>query len=382
MRRLVLVLVSLAVAIGLAPSAAVGDPPTSPTVTPSSQTLEATGPSGAVASFSAAATDDNDAPVVACAPSSGVVFPIGTTFGTCTFTDPVTKEQSTASFTVTVRDSIPPTFTQTSESVEIDVNGASATTVDYAEPTASDNIDGPVPVSCAPESGSQFKLGSTAVTCTATDSHGNSKSLSFRVRVRDTIPPPWVERVESKVSGTTAVVNWRLPTSTDVAGAVVARTPGLGAAARSIVYRGPATSFTDRGLKRGVTYDYEVSTYDLAQNRSAAVRAFARVAGGLLVEPFDGEQLTAPPLLTWKAVAQADYYNVQIWAVLRGGEKKVLSIWPTENQLQLPSKWSFQGVRYGLAKGTYRWYVWPGVGRIALARYGKLLGSNTFVIVS
>jgi hypothetical protein len=29
---------------------------------------------------------------------------------------------------------------------------------------------------------------------------------------------------------------------------------------------------------------------------------------------------------------------------------------------------------------VYRWYVWPGFGRISAARYGRLLGSSTFVV--
>jgi hypothetical protein len=50
--------------------------------------------------------------------------------------------------------------------------------------SANDNVDGPLPVTCSPASGSTFDLGTTTVTCTATDAAGNSGSTSFTVIVR------------------------------------------------------------------------------------------------------------------------------------------------------------------------------------------------------
>lgn len=49
---------------------------------------------------------------------------------------------------------------------------------------ASDGVDGPVPVGCAPKSGTRFKVGRTAVTCKATDTSGNAKSARFTVTVK------------------------------------------------------------------------------------------------------------------------------------------------------------------------------------------------------
>ena len=50
--------------------------------------------------------------------------------------------------------------------------------------TASDNVDASVAVACRPASGSRFKLGRTAVRCTATDSSANTATRSFTVTVR------------------------------------------------------------------------------------------------------------------------------------------------------------------------------------------------------
>jgi hypothetical protein len=50
-------------------------------------------------------------------------------------------------------------------------------------PTATDDVDGAVPVICAPASGSIFPVGTTTVTCTATDNVGNMASANFTVTV-------------------------------------------------------------------------------------------------------------------------------------------------------------------------------------------------------
>ena len=50
--------------------------------------------------------------------------------------------------------------------------------------TASDAVDGSVPVSCQPRSGSRFKIGRTVVKCSATDTSANAKTGRFRVTVK------------------------------------------------------------------------------------------------------------------------------------------------------------------------------------------------------
>ncbi len=64
-----------------------------------------------------------------------------------------------------------------------DANGAIAT---YDPATAVDDRDGPLPADCSPASGSQFAIGVTQVTCTATDSAGNTGFGWFWVTVTST----------------------------------------------------------------------------------------------------------------------------------------------------------------------------------------------------
>jgi hypothetical protein len=82
-------------------------------------------------------------------------------------------------------------------------------------------------------------------------------------------------------------------------------------------------------------------------------------------------------VLRWSAVAKATYYNVQLF---REG-RKILTLWPTKPTLQVPSSWRFTGTTFRLTPGVYRWYVWPGFGPRSANRYGKLLGTRSFVVV-
>jgi len=54
----------------------------------------------------------------------------------------------------------------------------------YPPPVATDNCPG-VMTSCTPPSGSSFSLGTTTVTCTATDTSGNTATCSFTVSTFD-----------------------------------------------------------------------------------------------------------------------------------------------------------------------------------------------------
>ncbi|WSV26080.1 HYR domain-containing protein [Streptomyces griseus] len=56
--------------------------------------------------------------------------------------------------------------------------------------TATDPQDGELPVTCVPPSGSLFPVGTTTVTCTATDSAGNTGADTARFEVLEPVVPP------------------------------------------------------------------------------------------------------------------------------------------------------------------------------------------------
>jgi hypothetical protein len=133
-------------------------------------------------------TDNYPAAVTpVCVPASGTAFPLGVTKVACTATDGSFNSGGT-SFTVTVQDKEAPTLT-TSEAVEVFAPaGERFAKVDYAAPTATDNVAGAV-ASCLPASGSFLPLGATTITCNADDAAGNRTTKTFSVTVRETLVP-------------------------------------------------------------------------------------------------------------------------------------------------------------------------------------------------
>ena len=154
---------------------------TKPTLSiPKQMTQEATGPAGASVSFSASSQDKEDGSLTpVCNPSSGSTFPIGTTSVSCTVTDSNNNSVS-GTFTVTVRDTTGPAIAafKPTEGVRDD----SGVQVFY-EVTATDLVDGNVPVSCNYPSGYKFPPGTTNLVCTAADSKGNQSSRTLQITV-------------------------------------------------------------------------------------------------------------------------------------------------------------------------------------------------------
>ena len=67
--------------------------------------------------------------------------------------------------------------------ITVDATGPNGAVVSYAA-SAVDDVDGSVPVTCVPPSGSTFPIGTTTVSCDASDAAGNSANASFNVHVK------------------------------------------------------------------------------------------------------------------------------------------------------------------------------------------------------
>lgn len=160
---------------------------TAPTITaPSEVTKEATGPSGAAVTYSASASSAlAGIRSFSCSPKSGSTFAIGETTVTCSATDGH-GNKATSTIKVIVTDKTPPVISGIPATIEKEATSASGAEVTYTNPSATDIVDGTVPVICTPASGSTFAIGETTVKCTATDSHGNTAEASFKVIVTGT----------------------------------------------------------------------------------------------------------------------------------------------------------------------------------------------------
>jgi hypothetical protein len=204
-----------------------------------------------------------------------------------------------------------------------------------------------------------------------TDVAGNVAGASFAFKYDAT--PPTLFAVTAQRGNRSAELTWRMSTDTQVI--EVLRAPGRNGQGETVVYRGNATGYRDTGLVVGRKYEYRVAGIDAAANRTE--RKIEFLATGALLYPAAAERVTSPPNLAWTRVKGASYYNLQL---VRG--RKVLSAWPLRTNFRLRRTWTYRGRRYRLRPGVYRWYVWPGFGRISAARYGRLLGSSTFVVTS
>ena len=368
-----------------------------PTVTvPGPQIVEASDATGANVNFVPAPTADDpqDGPLApTCSRTSGSLFPLGTTVVDCTAADGG-GASATASFEVVVRDTTPPVVSPPLDAVIITDTPLSQGDQRIAQFVASGFAADLVGVvrfeSNAPP---VFPLGSSAVTFTAVDAAGNVGAASATIELRPPIPgqpqppaspPPAVRVPPANVADLrvrpidgAAWLEWRaVPTA---ARYVVTRSDRAGAT-RS-VYDGRATSYIDRGLVNGEEYRYVVISYDAAGLRSIGVAVVAVPAVPVLVAPAHGASVSRPPLLTWRRVSAASYYNLQLFRVSADGARtKVLSTWPARTQFRLLRSWRYAGKSRRLAAGSYEWYVWAGFGARAAENYGPLLGWSRFIV--
>ena len=138
-------------------------------------------------------------------------------------------------------------------------------------------------------------------------------------------------------------LSWALPSDPDFDHIELQRSSSSSDAPLITVYSGSASSFTDSSVNGGTSYRYVIVTVDRVGNRSAGI-AVAATAKLLLVR----------------------------------GSQKIFSAWPIRPQLRIKKTWIFGGKRYTLGRGTYRWYVWPGLGPRSASDYGPLLGDSSF----
>ena len=161
---------------------------TPPTIAcPSSITVPtAPGLCSATVTYASPTVSDNcpgvGAPI--CSPTSGSSFPKGTTTIACSVTD-ASSNKSNCAFSVTVVDQEPPKIA-CSGTVSIVATSScpfpTTRVLTFPTPTASDNCPG-VTTACNPPAGSIVPIGTTNVTCIATDTSGNTTQCSFAVHV-------------------------------------------------------------------------------------------------------------------------------------------------------------------------------------------------------
>ena len=133
-------------------------PPT--IIAPPDITVEATGPLTTINLGDATVSGSQDEEALRVAANYISLPPVTTTI-TWTATDSA-GNTATANQAVTVQDTTPPTFVSTPQNITEDFQPNHAITYDI--PAATDLVDSNVAVTCTPESGSVFQVGTTTVT--------------------------------------------------------------------------------------------------------------------------------------------------------------------------------------------------------------------------
>jgi hypothetical protein len=356
---------------------------------PGDQTIEANGPGGASLTFTVTGADVQGAFVAAvqCSPTSGAQFSLGKTTVRCTAPDEA-GNVGTLSFEVNVVDTTAPAI----NAPDVSFTATSAAGIPRTAPaiaaylagiSASDLVSAATVTTTMPES---LPIGATDIAVSATDAAGNTAKKTVTVTVLppgtpapppDFTPPLPVAKAVAKPGDRSITLSW-IPPARDVASVAVRRAlvgaPGAGV----VIYRGMKRTVTDRGLRNAVGYRYVLVAFDKVGNASRSVVLTATPVAQLLAQPKPASRIAKPPMLRWAGVNGATYYNVQVWT--RG--VKVLSAWPKATSLQLAGQWTFNAKSLKLKPGLYTWFVWPGIGPVAQARYGKLLGKSTFVVTT
>jgi hypothetical protein len=211
---------------------------------------------------------------------------------------------------------------------------------------------------------------------TCTDKAGNvSAPVPFVFNYDAT--PPSLSDVTVRADDAGARLAWAASGASRI---MVTRSSGPARASQSgVVYDRTGSGFTNTGLTNGTRYTYLVQALDQAGNGASdtvTVTPAAEASTVHLLSPGFQSRVSRAPMLRWREIRRASYYNVQLY---RKG-KKILSAWPTKPRYQLREVWTYRGKRHRLQAGTYWWYIWAGYGHRSEHRYGKLLGRRSFTI--
>jgi hypothetical protein len=283
--------------------------------------------------------------------------------------------------------------------VKYDASGPSIDSITFDRPPDSDGwYNHPVQIvfrgsdggsgiaSCSTVTYAGPDTSSTTVNGSCSDNAGNSTGATSPAFKYDSTPPT-LTNVGTDWDDGTATLSWTA--SADTKEIDIDRAPGKDGAASTTVFKGMATTFEDTGLQNKVKYTYTITGLDEAGNK--AVDTVTIIPGAKLYSPARGTSVKSPPLLAWRPVAGATYYNVQLYygvgnalrqvASLSVSGKKVLSAWPIKPHYRLKQTWKWKGKKRTLARGHYRWYVYPGLGKRSANKYGPLIGASDFFVV-
>ncbi len=358
---------------------------TAPTLEPHADVIAAQqSPLGAVVNYSLPVVHDaaDPSPVVQCDPVPGAVFPIGATEVTCVASDASGQTSPGTTFEVIVQAGATPAKPGIAANVPHLTNRPDAAFQLTVEPgaTAECRLGGPFgPGSFTPcssetsQSYSDLEDGAYLFTVQVTNAIGNVSQGSYAWTV-DLTAPLAVVGFTARAGDRMVNLAWTKPIDIDYDRVRIWRKRPTATAWQRVADRVNSASFIDRTVVNHVRYRYRILSLDKAGNASTTAEALAWPSP--IFSPQYDAIVHAPPLVDWRSVRKATYYNMQVW---RNG-RKLLSVWPLRSRYQLRSRWTFRGRQHMLSDGRVTVYVWAGFGSKAAVRYGPLLGRTMFRI--
>jgi hypothetical protein len=212
--------------------------------------------------------------------------------------------------------------------------------------------------------------GAATVNGGCSDRAGNTSSSPIHLAYDAT--PPMLRKVTEQSTAAADVLSWESSSTSD---RIVVRRAVRGRKQHSTLFDGSAAGFADKTIHPGTQYVYSVQAFDQAGNASRAVPVTSRLKILALRKSRFLPIAAAEPILRWRRIAGAAYYNVQLYR----GSKRIYAAWPTMRQVGLQTSWEWSGHRFHLSPGRYRWYVWAGFGSRRSAQY-RIVGSARFVV--
>ena len=339
---------------------------------------------GAVVDYARPNAQDiaDPSPTVQCAPAPGSVFPVGETDVTCIAVDDAGLRSDPTTFKVVVQQGAIPAKPGITPSVPRLTNERQASFQLELGPgvTAECRLEGPLgsgsfaPCSeASPPSYVGLADGPHLFTVQVTNGVGNVNQASYAWTV-DATAPASVARFSARPGYRTVRLSWTKPIDVDYDSVRIWRKRAGSSTWRRLADRVDTALFRDSTVSNHVRYLYRIRSFDIAGNASAPAGASAWPTP--ILRPRYDAIVHSAPLVDWRGVRKATYYNMQVW---RDG-RKLLSVWPAASQYRLRSSWTFLGRRHLLAGGRVTVYLWAGFGSKAAARYGPLYGQTRFTL--